>query len=134
MKATQVKVIRGVGRLPSAPLMALVLATMSVSVAQAVNYWFDTNQGTAGYGVANEGSYDWMGANNWNTASGGGSGTYVTWANSYPATDDSGIVNDQGASTSFTVTLGASDDQTVNIGDLGLNWDLATSTPLGEFT
>lgn len=132
MKTTQAKAILGAGWLPGAPLLALVLATMSAPVAQAVNYWFDTNQETAGYGVANEGSYDWMGANNWNTASGGGSGSYVTWANSYPATDDSGIVNDQGAGTSFTVTLGASDDQTVNIGDLGLNWDLATSTPLGD--
>jgi fibronectin-binding autotransporter adhesin len=132
MRTTQAKAILGARWLPGAPLLALVLATMSAPVAQAVNYWFDTNQEAAGYGVADEGSYNWMGANNWNTASGGGSGTYVTWPNSYPATDDSGIVNDQGVATSFTVALGASDDQTVNIGDLGLNWDLATGTPLGS--
>jgi fibronectin-binding autotransporter adhesin len=132
MRTTQAKAILGAGWLPGAPLLALVLATMSAPVAQAVNYWFDTNQGTAGYGVADEGSYNWMGANNWNTASGGGSGTYVTWPNSYSANDDSGIVNDLGAGTSFTVTLGASDDQTINIGDLGLNWDLTTATALGD--
>jgi fibronectin-binding autotransporter adhesin len=113
-------------------LFCAALAALS-PIAQAANYTFDTNQGTAGYGVTNGGSFNWQGANFWNTDLAGGAGTYVTWnSTASPQADDSVFVNNLGTGTGFTVTLGASDDQTINIGDLGLNWNLSNSTALGS--
>ena len=102
-------------------------------MAHATNYAYDTNQGAAGYGVTNGDSFNWQGANSWNTDLAGGAGTYVTWnSTASPQADDSVFVNDLGTGTGYTVTLGASDNQTINIGDLGLNWNLSNSTALGS--
>jgi fibronectin-binding autotransporter adhesin len=102
-------------------------------MAHATNYAYDTNQGAAGYGVTNGGSFNWQGADFWNTDFAGGAGSYVTWnSTASPQTDDSVFVNNLGTGTSYTVTLGSSDNQTINIGDLGLNWNLSNSTALGS--
>ena len=68
--------------------------------AKAVNQYFDVNGTTAGYGIANGGSYSWDGAN-WATASGGGAAT-ANWVAGQFARFPGGV-----SGNSYTVTVNA---------------------------
>lgn len=117
--------------LPVVGLIGLMSLTHAPYV-RATNYWFDVNQGDAGYGMMESGFYDWLGGGSWNSSSDGGAGAYATWPNASPTSDNNGIVNHLGPGTSFTLILGPSDDQVVHIGSLGLNWNLITNAALGS--
>ena len=81
---------------------------------------FDINSTTSGFGVADAGSYDWLGTNLWNTATDatGDAGTAATgnWA-----TGVSAFFVGAGAGTNYTVRLGATGATNTSIANLGIN-------------
>ena len=110
----------------SFPLASAIAALLSGQSAQAANFWFDQNGTATGFGVANLGSYNWNGTNFWNATS-AGTGAVSTWA----ATNAAFFVG-AGAATSYTITLGASDNATISLGNFALNSDgTSGTTPIG---
>jgi autotransporter-associated beta strand protein len=113
--------------------------------SQAANYYWDTSLNTAGLGTG--GANDWTTSNIWNTNSGGGSGTHVTWADG-----NAGVFNGNGTvgvtlnspisaagapavalgsspanGTSTTVNFSGASTLTITSGYFGVGWQTAGS-------
>lgn len=113
-------------------LSSIALASAFLVIGQsshAANYWFDNNGTTLGYGVVNGGSYDWTAGTPWSTTS---SGAFTVAGIAWPGgTNLAGFVG-AGASTSYTMTLGASDSSTVTLQNLILNSDGTNAAAIGS--
>lgn len=97
--------------------------------AHAVNYWFDNNGTTAGFGVANLGSYDWTAGTPWTTTN---TGAFTVAGITWPGGSNLAGFVGAGASTSYTMTLGATDSSTVTLQNLVLNSDGTNATAIGS--
>jgi fibronectin-binding autotransporter adhesin len=108
---------------------ALGIAVLICSCnVHAANYWFDNNGTTAGFGVLNGASYDWNTASTWNTDGTGGAGTMTTW----PGGSNQAFFAGAGASTTYTIRLGATGSSNVTLQNFGLNMNSALSGASGN--
>lgn len=100
------------------PFLAAILLVAVSSTARAD--LFDTNGTSAGFGVADGGSYDWLDTGFWNTGTGAaqdaGTDSTVTWV---PASQ--AYFAGAGAGTTYTVRLGSAGATDVSLGNLGIN-------------
>ena len=111
---------------------ALLAASVILAFGQsatAANYWFDNNGATAGFGVADLGSYDWTAGTSWTSDNTGAfSPVGVAWVGN----PDQAAFIGAGASTSYSMILGASDASTVSIRNLVLNSDGTNALAIGS--
>jgi autotransporter-associated beta strand protein len=112
--------------LRSAALAGFCLALGAT--AHAANYWFDNNGTTAGFGLTNGATYDWTTALSWNTDAAGGAGTMTTW----PGGSNQAFFAGAGASTSYTIRLGATGSTDVTLQNFALNVNSALSGASGN--
>ena len=97
--------------------------------AQAVNYWFDLNATTAGFGVTNGNTYDWTAGTPWTTDN---TGAFAVAGIAWPGGSNLAGFIGAGGSTSYSVTLGATDTSTVTLQNLILNSNAANVTAIGS--
>jgi len=81
---------------------------------------FDINGTTSGFGVADAGSYDWLGTDLWNSATDAtgddGTAATATWTSG-----SSAFFVGAGAGTNYTVRLGSTGASNTNIANLAIN-------------
>jgi fibronectin-binding autotransporter adhesin len=102
-------------------IFSLGLAFASLSYNQARADWFDLNGATAGYGVANNTTYDWLATNAWATTV-DGTTAGSTWVDSTSVTPRQAYFVSP-ASTSYTVRLGSTGASNIVIQNLMTNTD-----------
>ncbi len=100
----------------------------AIGAAKAVNYWFDTDGVTAGFGVADGGVYDWTTALTWNTDATGGAGTPTTW----PGGSNQAFMTGAGAGTTYTVRLGAAGADNITLQNFAININAAVNGASGS--
>lgn len=114
--------------LRSAGLVVSIGFTLGTA-AQAANYWFDNNGTATGFGVADAATYDWTTGTPWTTTN---TGAFTVAGITWPGGSNQAAFVGAGAATSYKVTLGASDNATVSIGNLVLNSDGTNAAAIGS--
>lgn len=105
-----------------------VFVVACVSTLQSKADIFDINSTTAGFGVANGGTYDWWTAGSWSdgtlAANDAGTAATVTWQGTTSVSEQA-FLSGAGAGTNYTVRLGSTGSTDTYIQNLAINVNAA---------
>ena len=116
-------------------LKTLTLAAITLTLGQTARAdVFDVNGTTAGFGVTNGSTYNWLGAGQWSdgtaAANDAGTAATVTWQGTSLVSEQAFFVGSGSAGQNYTVRLGATGNTDTFIQNIALNVNAAGNAAL----